>query len=119
MINISELMGKRIEQERIRNDWTQEIVANKLGVARSTYANYEAGKREPSLENIKLLADIFDVTTDYLIGHSDIRNLFDKNNIERINLTDDKKVELYKLLEKMNKEQVDHILKTVQFIIKN
>ncbi|WP_171056239.1 helix-turn-helix domain-containing protein [Paenibacillus sinopodophylli] len=119
MITIKEIVGKRIEYERLRNEWTQDIVAKKIGVARPTYANYEAGKRQPSIDNLKQLAEIFNVTTDYLTGHSDIRNGLDMKRLENINMTEEKKLQLYTLLEKMNKDQIEHVLKTVQFIIKD
>jgi transcriptional regulator with XRE-family HTH domain len=117
---MSQIMAKRLEQERIRSDLTQEMVANKIGIARSTYANYEAGKREPDFENIKKLAMLFNVSIDYLTGHSNIKKYDENSSItSNINLSDEKKLQLLKLLEKMNTEQVDHILKTAQFIIKD
>lgn len=51
--------------------WTQGFVADKVGVARTTYTAYESGSKTPSLETVSNLADIFEVTTDYLIGKSD------------------------------------------------
>jgi transcriptional regulator with XRE-family HTH domain len=57
-----------LERERLKRNWTQEDVANKIGVARSTYANWESGKREPDLETAEKLADLFEVSIDYLMG---------------------------------------------------
>lgn len=39
---------------------------------------YEKGKREPDIETIKQLANFFGVTTDFLLGKTDIRN-YDKD----------------------------------------
>lgn len=47
---------------------TQQEVADILGVDRSTYTFYEAGKSTPSKENIVKLCDIFNVTIGYLFG---------------------------------------------------
>ena len=47
---------------------TQQEVADILGVNRSTYTFYEAGKSTPSKENIVKLCDIFNVTVGYLLG---------------------------------------------------
>lgn len=40
-----------------------------LGITRGAYANIENGKREPDIATIILLADHYDVTLDYLLGH--------------------------------------------------
>lgn len=45
----------------------QESVANKLGITRQAYSNYEQGIREPSIEQIKQLCIIFDCTADELL----------------------------------------------------
>ena len=63
-----------LEQERLSKGWTQEDVAKRAGVARSTYANWENGKREPDFETSEKLADIFEVSVDYLRGKSKFRN---------------------------------------------
>jgi transcriptional regulator with XRE-family HTH domain len=73
-----EILGKRIKYEREfrkRKDpkWTQEYLADLLGVARPTYTAYEKGTKQPSLETINKIADVFDVSTDYLAGRTDDR----------------------------------------------
>ena len=47
---------------------TQSELADILGVARTTYANYEQGTREPDNKTLNKLADYFEVSTDYLLG---------------------------------------------------
>lgn len=42
-----------------------------LGISIMTYYRYERGDREPSLSTLIALADIFDVSLDYLVGRSD------------------------------------------------
>lgn len=50
---------------------TQEQLAIKLGIQRSTYSNYEGGKREPDFDTAKLVADFFEVSVDYLMGNKE------------------------------------------------
>ena len=50
-------------------DWKQQDVANALGVSRSTYANYESGRRAPDLSILMNLADIYGISLDELTGH--------------------------------------------------
>lgn len=51
------------------HNMTQAQVAKKLGVATTTYASYEQGKREPDNNTLTKLAGLFNVTTDYLLGN--------------------------------------------------
>lgn len=63
--------SERLKQLRISNDLTLKDVASKIGMSLMAYAHYEHGDREPSLETLKKLCDLFDVSADYLIGRSD------------------------------------------------
>lgn len=47
---------------------TQQELANKLGIKRTTYCSYENGKSMPSAENLIKLADFFNISTDSLLG---------------------------------------------------
>ena len=54
---------------REERGWSKTYVAKKLGLSNmQTYANYEYGSREPDLELLKKISDLYDVTTDYLLG---------------------------------------------------
>lgn len=48
---------------------TQKEVARRLNIAPSTMGSYVQNVREPDFATLKLLADFFDVTTDYLLDH--------------------------------------------------
>lgn len=62
-----------------------EKVAKYLDVSIQTISNYENGKREMTPETIIKLAEYFKVTTDYLLGKSDIRNPEKIKNIKFAN----------------------------------
>ncbi len=47
---------------------TQSQVAEKLGISDGTYKNYEQGKREPNNALLVKIADLYGVSTDYLLG---------------------------------------------------
>lgn len=67
--------GERIKQLRLEHQWTQEYVCEKLNISSGALSRYETGMYEPkSLELVKDFAKLFDVSTDYLLGKSDIRN---------------------------------------------
>lgn len=50
--------------------YTQTQLSDMLHVGRSSYANYEIGKREPSVNFLVTLADFYQVTVDYLVRNS-------------------------------------------------
>ena len=60
-----------IEQRKI-NNLTQRQVAAYLGISQPSYILYENGQAEPTLENLVKLADLFDVSVDYLLGRKEI-----------------------------------------------
>ena len=78
--------GERIKQLRIEHQWTQEYVCEKLNISSGALSRYETGMYEPkSLELVKDFANLFGVSTDYLLGKSDIRNPEELKNIKHAN----------------------------------
>jgi len=65
-------VGERLKKARENKNLTQAEVAEKLGVTRSVVARYESGINDPPTENIITLAEIYEVTTDYLLGKTDL-----------------------------------------------
>lgn len=59
---------ERIRKCRNQKNQTQKEVADFLGVSSAAFSQYENGKRKPSLDTILLLAKLFEVSTDYLLG---------------------------------------------------
>lgn len=59
-------VSDRITALREQRGWSKTYVAKKLGLNLSTYANYEYGNREPDIKTLADIAELFDVTTDYL-----------------------------------------------------
>lgn len=50
---------------------TQNEMAEKLGISRSTIGMYETGAREPDFETLEKIADYFNVDTDFLLGRTE------------------------------------------------
>jgi len=66
------MIGETIMQLRKQKRWSQQAVAARLGIAKSTYAGYESGYREPSLDVLRLLAELFGVSLDRLAGQEEL-----------------------------------------------
>ena len=53
---------------RLENNMTQEYVAERMNMARSTIAGYETKNRQPSHEKLTAFANLFHVSIDYLLN---------------------------------------------------
>ena len=73
--NTKKVIGNRIKYLRTHNGYTQEGLAEKLGLkGKSSIANYESGNISPS-DSVKLqLCNLFNCSMDYLMGKSDFHN---------------------------------------------
>lgn len=65
------MIGDTITQLRKQKRWSQQMMANRLGIAKSTYAGYESGYREPSLDTLRHIAELFEVSLDRLVGQEE------------------------------------------------
>lgn len=57
-----------IKQARTRKNLSQAEVANAIGVSSVVFSRYETGSRQPPIEVLIQLADLFGVSVDYLLG---------------------------------------------------
>ena len=62
---------ERIKELRKQNNFSQTELAKKLFVSQDTISLWEKGKSKPSIDYVILLAQLFGVTTDYLLGLED------------------------------------------------
>ncbi|MGN7287413.1 transcriptional regulator [Shouchella clausii] len=105
------LMGQRIKQCRIDINLSQEGLAEQLGMKRTNIANYEAGRVVPPGSVILELANIFDVTTDYLLGRT---NKPDKNADPLYDSLHQIQRARKKLPTKKERERMDQMLEIVK-----
>lgn len=71
------LIMKKILSERLKNcrkklGFTQMQVAISCDISEKTYQNYELMQREPKIEILIKIADLYDVSIDYLVGRTEI-----------------------------------------------
>ena len=60
-------LAEKIANLRKKNRWSQEELAEKMGVSRQAVSKWESAQAAPDLENILALSRLFGVTTDYLL----------------------------------------------------
>ena len=71
--NGGEGMYRRIRDLREDRDLKQEDMARLLSCTQACYSNYENGKRDIPTEVLSRIADIFGVSTDYLLGRTNVK----------------------------------------------
>ena len=66
----------RLKALRKENRMTQAKLGELLNYGYTAIANYEAGRNQPSIPDLKKIASIFNVSMDYLLGVTDLRQPF-------------------------------------------
>ena len=104
--------SERLKELRKQASLTQVELAGKIGIGQSSYADWERGKKKPTQDNLIKIAQVLNVSVDYLVGNSEEKS-DDLDNIEllfRMNskgLTKDEKAvfkkELIEFMEKRKK----------------
>ncbi|MCI7180056.1 MAG: helix-turn-helix domain-containing protein [Lachnospiraceae bacterium] len=108
-------MESRIKSLRKKRGLIQEILAAELGITQQMLSKYEKDISAIKVDILKKLAKYFNVTTDYLLGLSDVK--WDLTGQIRVNETIDEYydlIEVYKKLDKYDQEMIWTIIQSVK-----
>ncbi|MDP8002316.1 helix-turn-helix transcriptional regulator [Enterococcus faecium] len=109
------LFSERLTNLREANNWSKTYVAKQIGLSSmQTYANWEYGRTEPDFSNVTKLADLFGVTTDYLLG----RPAKEKTASDEP-LTENQKLVAYSIDPDISDEERQDIIELVKIAMKN
>lgn len=83
MENKNKIFGERLKTLRKKSGKSQQDIADKVGISRARYSHYENNHVEPDMDLIRHLAELYNVSTDYLLGHDSEESEFEyyKNKI--------------------------------------
>lgn len=65
------MFGERLNKTRKEQGYTAQRMADLICVGLRTYRNYESGRSCPDFDKLVQIADILNVSTDYLLGRDD------------------------------------------------
>lgn len=65
----------RLKELRKEKGISQLKLAMELNTNQNTISRYETGEREPGINELISIADYFNVSVDYLLGRTDVRNM--------------------------------------------
>ena len=108
-------MESRIKQLRENRGLIQEILAYELGITQQMLSKYERDVLCIKVDVLKRIAEYFNVTTDYLLGVSEVKR--DLQGQMKVNKTLDTYydlIEIYKGLDEYDQEMVWSIMQTVK-----
>lgn len=108
-------MESRIKQLRENRGLIQEILASELGITQQMLSKYERDVLCIKADVLKRIAEYFNVTTDYLLGVSEVKR--DLQGQMKVNKTLDTYydlIEIYKGLDEYDQEMVWSIMQTVK-----
>ena len=82
------LFHEKIKYLREHQELSQKELCNRIGLPTSSYCRYESGEPQPNPEVLKLIANFFDVSMDYLLDNQffsdnelvDLQNFLEKGN---------------------------------------
>jgi transcriptional regulator with XRE-family HTH domain len=103
MLNI----GEKITRLRKQHNLSQQELAKKIGASRTIIGNYERNTNTPSIEVLIRLANIFNVSVDFLIGEGELSS-YDKDLLKRI-----------EDIEKLDPETKKHLFFMIDNVIQN
>ncbi len=61
------ILADKIIENRKKNGWSQEDLADKLGVSRQSVSKWESAQAVPDMKKIVMMSEVFGVSTDYLL----------------------------------------------------
>ncbi|PED36899.1 transcriptional regulator [Bacillus cereus] len=76
-------LGYRLKKERERRKWSQKFVAEKIGITNTVLSNYERDYRDPDTTTLGKLADLYEISTDELLGRSNNLSKKEERDIAR------------------------------------
>ncbi|CAM4060851.1 XRE family transcriptional regulator [Bacillus albus] len=76
-------LGYRLKKERERRNWSQKFVAEKIGITNTVLSNYERDYRDPDTTTLGKLADLYETSTDELLGRSNNLSKKEERDIAR------------------------------------
>lgn len=91
---------------------SQKSLADAIGVSQQSINKYENHNIEPDIGTLIRIADYFDTSVDYLVGHSDVRHKVEIVHFYELNTKESIMLDGYRKLTPRQKQSIDFIIET-------
>ena len=98
--------------KKLREDASisQKALADAIGVSQQSVNKYENHNIEPDIETLIRIADFFETSVDYLIGHTSVRRRIEEVHVFELNDRESKVMEQYRSLTSKQKACVNVVM---------
>lgn len=114
MYNNENIFSKRLREEREELGLMQKEMAQKLNIPANTYNGYETGKRSPSLDVVRHIADTLNISTDFLLGRTAVK-LNDEHEI----IDDERVAQLAKKIKDLDEKTQRKVFKMIDTLLED
>lgn len=104
-------MVKNLKQLRLERGISQQKLGEFLGITQQSINKYENHSVEPDIHTLILLADFFNTSVDYLIGHTDVRHPIEEVQPWDLNKDEETLLTGYRQLNYNEKESIHFIIR--------
>lgn len=116
------MLKNKLIELRKEKKLRQEDIAKILGIARTTYAMYEQGNREPDFDTLNKIADYFEVSIDRLLGREEKKSA-KEGSLEEVNkLVKEYGIEQFGFFDiekwkNLSQEDIEEIKKHFEYVV--
>ncbi|MDU5336277.1 helix-turn-helix transcriptional regulator [Enterococcus sp.] len=75
--------NEKLKQLRQNKKWTQEELAGKLFISRTAISKWESGRGFPSIESLKAISQVFEISIDELLSNSELISIAEKDKAQQ------------------------------------
>lgn len=110
------VLGKRLKEMREKKRLSQQDAAKLLGISNGTLSGYERNYRKPDTDILEKIADLYEVSVDYLMGRTnDLQTR--ANNLNNLDLAEDDQIHFFDM-SGLSEEDIEFIKGQIEFLRK-
>lgn len=97
---------------RKKRNLSQQRLADILHISQQSVYKYENDITSPDIETLMRMADFFETSVDYIIGHSEISDIIEARNAYDLNADEEELIRLYRGLSAKQRSAIRQVMKS-------
>lgn len=104
-------MLPKLKKLRQESGISQQRLGNAIGVSQQSINQYENHNIEPEIEILRRMADYFNTSIDYIVGHTDIRRKIESTEPHQLNGRESELIARFRALNEDEKQSIESVVK--------